>query len=194
LAVNTSIMIFSSDLDHHCNWLFCSDIQVTRENPFEFGQIGVYRLRPRLFKQRTDWHCAAWIGHSDLADRHWPNTPTASTAVVQRYAAVVLRDVTLDCSSTKQLLWILQLLHHRTALFTLYRLTFQQPTALVVLPAGHRRLHVSMAFLLIWDLVDHIKTGFTFKNLRQKSIDPWIALPWIWLLVILVFSPFQNPN
>ena len=42
-------------------------------------------------------------------------------------------------------------------------------------------------FLVAWDLINRLKAGFNFENVRCIQLDRWTALPWIWFLVILLF-------
>ena len=40
---------------------------------------------------------------------------------------------------------------------------------------------------LVWDLVDRFQNRFPVKNASQSRSDPFKVLPWIWLLVVLLF-------
>jgi len=47
-------------------------------------------------------------------------------------------------------------------------------------------------FWVAWDAASRWRAGFSFQKLRRTSMDPWQVLPWVWLLVILVF--FSMPK
>ena len=47
-------------------------------------------------------------------------------------------------------------------------------------------------FIVVWDLANRFKAGFSLERFRVRNIDPWVILPWVWVFVILIFFSIQK--